>query len=330
MYNNTDKLKALALILVVFAHTNSPFSGFVFSFHMPIVLTISGFLAAKSISKQTSIVAQFRKGTLKYLVYLFVFLALSVIATQAKNVVLNRDSIGFAEVLYYFLHPQPSNANGYHFVLWYFFALIWSYSLLVILVSLVRTRRTELFVSVILLISGLGGLYSFDSFYFGLDIALVSIPYYFLGVLFYESLLFRRVRARLLAVSRYSLRSSIILIFLFFMLYTAYGDFHSYLHLDIGNVKSDYPLVSLIWCCFLFGILVYFSSGLIGQGSVLEVFSRGSIIVFTTHPYTNNFAYVALESLSVDIMFLHGLVSIFCIYVFAYFITSLHKRVSSS
>jgi len=68
--NNVDILRGFAILLVIIGHLNTPFTTFIFSFHMPLFFLISGFFQSKELSIH-SIFKNFRKTIIPYIILAF-------------------------------------------------------------------------------------------------------------------------------------------------------------------------------------------------------------------------------------------------------------------
>ena len=121
-----DFLKAIAILSVVMGHIASPFSSFIFSWHMPAFFVASGFLLGMR-DAQHAMISVFSKRDLFHLggYYLF-FGVLGITAAFFKNVALGRPILPLDESLLGLLYfMDMPHLHHYGFVLWFLPALFW-------------------------------------------------------------------------------------------------------------------------------------------------------------------------------------------------------------
>lgn len=121
-----DFLKAIAILSVVMGHIASPFSSFIFSWHMPAFFVASGFLLGMR-DAQHAMISVFSKRDLFHLggYYLF-FGVLGITAEFFKNVALGRPILPLDESLLGLLYfMDMPHLHHYGFVLWFLPALFW-------------------------------------------------------------------------------------------------------------------------------------------------------------------------------------------------------------
>ena len=121
-----DFLKAIAILSVVMGHIASPFSSFIFSWHMPAFFVASGFLLGMR-DAQHATTSVFSKKDLFHLggYYLF-FGVLGITAEFFKDVALGRPILPLGESLLGLLYfMDMPHLHHYGFVLWFLPALFW-------------------------------------------------------------------------------------------------------------------------------------------------------------------------------------------------------------
>jgi acyltransferase len=69
-FNWVDNVKGLAIILVVLGHIASPFSAFIYSFHMPLFFIVSGFFLNPTNELKSEIFRSFKRLFKPFFIYL--------------------------------------------------------------------------------------------------------------------------------------------------------------------------------------------------------------------------------------------------------------------
>ena len=267
-----DFLKAIAILSVVMGHIASPFSSFIFSWHMPAFFVASGFLLGMRDAQHTT-TSVFSKKDLFHLggYYLF-FGVLGITAEFFKDVALGRPILPLGESLLGLLYfMDMPHLHHYGFVLWFLPALFW---------GKIFTRGLFLYVgkSLLMLVA------SFLLFWIGLKLpmeiplgfgvreGLLSVPWCVTGgILFRLILVGGAVALLFLPVPRLNLAEYIVSVPPYNF---AYSSFAVFLILGLGNLVVNHIKIIQPTTAFL---------------------SRMSIYIMVLHVYTNNVATVIVH-----------------------------------
>ncbi len=122
-------LKAFGIVTVVLGHITTPFSEFIYSWHMPLFFMLSGFFIKSGVDLKTLIVKDWCRLMMPY----FIFAILALLITHVKQWGLNRGSLnwlGELSAIFYWMDYKHLK-NSYAYVLWFlptlFFAKILCY-----------------------------------------------------------------------------------------------------------------------------------------------------------------------------------------------------------
>ena len=119
-FNCVDNVKGLAIILVVLGHIASPFSTFIYSFHMPLFFIASGFFLNPTNELKSEIIRSFKRLFKPF----FIYLALGFIVEFLKRFYLDREQLKFEDFIGALIYMDYDRLIGtYAFVLWFLPAL---------------------------------------------------------------------------------------------------------------------------------------------------------------------------------------------------------------
>jgi len=175
--NWIDNLKAIGILAVILGHIASPFSTFIFSWHMPLFFIIAGFFIKYKISIKDFIFKDFKRLMIPY----FLFALVGLVVETIKRIALHRESLDYLHEIQgiFIWMDMPSLINTYAFVLWFLPALFFARVILVIIDKLAKNIFMQfLIVSILFSFSFLVQLP------FGIDNSLNAILFVFLGSIF--------------------------------------------------------------------------------------------------------------------------------------------------
>jgi len=177
--NWVDNLKAVGILAVILGHIASPFSTFIYSWHMPLFFILSGFFVKYEVSTKEFMVKDFKRLMIPY----FIFSVIGLFIEIVKRIVLHRESLDYLHEIQgiFIWMDMPSLINTYAFVLWFLPALFFARVILVIIDKLAKNIFMQfLIVSILFSFSFLVQLP------FGIDNSLNAILFVFLGSIFFR------------------------------------------------------------------------------------------------------------------------------------------------
>ncbi len=272
-----DQAKGIAILLVVLGHINSPFSTFIFTFHMPLFFFLGGIFINVSYTNDMYL----RKGARRLLAPFLIFGSLGLMATLAKNILLGRPLDAFGESLFGLLYwMDAQHMNHYGTVLWFLPAIFWGRTIVFICVKYLKVHPVILIglcVSLALVAS------RYITLPFGLDKGIVALPWIMFGYVFYQ------YRERWLSIDWLGVMPLMVLLFVLHN----YGDVN---RLDlatknIGNIFITLPytfsiIFLIIWSLYKWE--AFASKHQYRCADVMMEFGKDSMLVMVFHVYTNN------------------------------------------
>lgn len=269
-----DYLKSIGIVAVILGHIASPFSAFIFSWHMPLFFFIAGFFLNARLSLPDFI----RKDIVRLLLPYFVFALIGLGSEILKRYLLNRDSLDIGtEILGIFWHMDVTGLiNTYGFVLWFLPALFFARLSLYLILKI----HLYLQLGIVLLLFTL-------SFYleipFALDNAFNSLIFVFIGYYFFQSM-----KGNSEQVKKLIFLGSIVIISI-----TLY--FYHLPILDLANKVYGSPVINIAWAISIIILFIYTLKKIalpVGFNRVNAYWASNTMIIFIIHPYTNNIAYL--------------------------------------
>lgn len=128
--NYIDALKGLGIYLVILGHIANPFNTLIYAFHMPLFFFIAGFFIKYERPPLEFIKSEMRALLLPYLG----FMALALITTYAKCLLLSRPFSWEAQLKGALFYMDFAHLDNYGFILWFlpalFVARVFSYYVL--------------------------------------------------------------------------------------------------------------------------------------------------------------------------------------------------------
>lgn len=270
--NWIDNLKAIGILAVILGHIASPFSSFIYSWHMPLFFILAGFFINYKLSTKEFIKKDFKRFIIPY----FLFAIIGLVLETVKRIVLNREALDyFHEINGIFIWMDMSSLiNTYGFVLWFlptlFFARVFVF---VINKQIASVLMQFIIVLVLFLIS-----FSLN-LPFAIDNALNAILFIFLGSLFF----------RLYQENEILYILPLILIGLVFYIGVP--------TLDMASKTYENIFVNILYAISLIFILIVILKRLNFKSKLLTIWGSNTMLLFITHPYTNNIAHIFVEKL---------------------------------
>ena len=176
-----DVLKITGLFFVILGHIASPFSGFIYSWHMPFFFFLSGLFIAP-LSKLSQIKSRAIKDFKNLMIPFFIFSLLALLVESTKRLLLNRESMNyFYEIQGVLYHMDiESLSSHYGFVLWFLSALFFAK---IIVNFLMYIGKDNFFLVPILALSMFVLSFNVD-LPFSIDVALNAVFWLILGLLY--------------------------------------------------------------------------------------------------------------------------------------------------
>lgn len=276
-----DTLKAIGIIAIIVGHIDTPFSSFLFSWHVPLFFVLSGFFV-RSVSREDL----FPLKEIKRLGIPYLIAAMAAIGIETmKRLALGRDALNYGhEILgVLFFMDMHHLINTYAFVLWFLPSLLVAKWLAGILLSLFPQPFVPL-----VLATGLFFLGSYEGLPFGLSAAFQVVVW-----ILYGNLLWRNQTSRWLTLA------PVLLVIIWI--------FSGVPSTDVGgNSYSDK------WHCLGFAAAFVGTLVLIMRripfsrqwGRVSSWIGSSTMALMIVHPYTNNIADWLLRAIGVPYWFL--------------------------
>ncbi len=277
---SVNKVRGVAILLVVLGHIATPLTNLIYSFHIPLFFFLGGLFINTSYSFEIYARKSFKGLILPYLIFSFIGLIINLL----KNIILHRPFENFIQstsgLLWYM---DIEHLNHYGFVLWFLPALFWGRFIVYFMVKYLRINDMLLIVISILTASVTTNLPNLP---LGIDNALVALPWVGVGFCF------NRHRNKLLSFNRRTF--FIVVITLVVPVY-----FFGMQRLDlatknIGNVIATVPYTfAVIFIIILFFYrLTLLPIKLNFVDCALNLFGTYSLAILIAHPYTNNIAHL--------------------------------------
>lgn len=273
----------MAILLVVLGHINSPVGSFIYSFHIPQFF----FLAGLYIKTGYSGLEFLQKGLKRLIVPFLIFGALGILVTFVKNLLLGRSIESWGDTLAGWLYWADSmHMHHYGFVLWFLPALFWGRSFVFVAVKYLKLHAVLLLVMSVVV----SWLASQDVILpFGLDKALVALPWIAMGYVFFQ------YHERLLSFAWLG----IVVLGLVVALLVYLGGVQK---LDLATKHIGNPLLSIPYTLAVILLIVGllyrgFGNFLSNVSDGLRLFGKNTMLVMVLHVYTNNVADILINKL---------------------------------
>jgi fucose 4-O-acetylase-like acetyltransferase len=270
--NRIDNLKAIGILAVILGHMASPFSAFIFSWHMPLFFILAGFFIKYELSMKEFIIKDFKRLMLPY----FIFAFLGLVLETLKRIALHRENLDYLHEIQgiFIWMDMPSLINTYGFVLWFLPALFFGR---VILFLINKQIASALMQSVIILL--LFSVSFLINLPFGIDNALNAILFIFIGSLFF----------RFYQDGKMLYILPLVLVGLVF--YTGIPA------LDMATKSYGNVVINIFWAVSVVFIIITMLKKLDFKSKLLTTWGGNTMLLFIIHPYTNNIAHIVVEKL---------------------------------
>lgn len=268
-----EKLKLIGILAVVLGHMNSPFSRFIYTWHMPLFYCIAGFFIKPFFS-----VENVKKDFIRLMIPYFIFSSIGIILESLKRFLLKREMLDYIEEIkgVFVWMDMESLKNTYAFVLWFLPALFLAKLVVTLILHTCKSVFTQI---IIITICFLG------SFYIDLplavDNAFNAIIFVFIGSLFFRN---QEVCNKFL----YAMPLVVVIMIIF-------GGMP---YLDVASKSYSNIFLNLIWSFAIIGTLIFGLKRIHFSSNLMRIWSANTMILFIIHPYTNNISYVVLSKLN--------------------------------
>jgi fucose 4-O-acetylase-like acetyltransferase len=284
-YDWLDIAKAIGIFLIVFSHLaiSKYTADFLWTFHVPLFFFISGFLFKPT----TNEVFLTRLKSRLVLPYIYIYL-LNVLLVILINQDFNIDSIIDRVIgLFWGTHAYPHFVNG---ALWFLPGLI-----TIELIYFFLIRKSILFYLPLLALSIFFYTQGYLNLFFSIDLALLGLNYYILGILVRKFNLIDKLKMKPVMI---------VLIFIMSLLAT-------FKFADWGNVwyGGKFYLTSLTGG--IMGIMMTISLALLLENylkfSFITFISSNTLFIFCFHKFSNAFVGSMIGKSFIDIPLLNSL-----------------------
>ncbi len=257
-----DVMKAILIILVVMGHSNSPWTTYIYLFHMPAFFILSGYTyRGGSVGEylRKKFVTIIIPALIINLIYIAFYSLMQGIGKY--EIIASGEQVGFMErVKGLFLWWAAPDFGG---ATWFLLVLFWIDCIAVIMEFVLRKIGKEKFLCICLLITGIGGylltVYAVSLPYY-LDLAMLGCFYYGCGILIQKT--------ALLSYIDYKVMLPFCIISMMF-----FGRFYFY-----GEISMNWPTRSFstpfiqLWSCFASVYVVWWVAGLIDISKINSIF----------------------------------------------------------
>ncbi len=281
-----DNIKLIGILAVILGHMNSPFSSFIFSWHMPLFFMISGFFLKLDQPVRDFIKKDFHRLMIPYLI----FALLGLIVEILKRFVLHRDTLSMTQSLKgIFIEMNFEGLQThYGFVLWFlptlFLARLLIYSLYL--------RQQSHFLSVLVVV-GMFALSFWLRLPFAIDHAMNAVLWVWLGyVLFpqYQKQVSVPITAGIVGVV------------------IAYVFFQGIPSLNMAEQYYENIPLNIIFALGMITSMVFTVKNF--HRVWMKDWSAQTMLLLVFHPYTNNAAHLIVDQFAADLWILKFLLSL--------------------
>tara|TARA_B100002019_G_scaffold137251_1_gene118259 strand:+ start:26316 stop:27251 length:936 start_codon:yes stop_codon:yes gene_type:complete len=288
--NWVDKLKTLGILSVILGHIDSPLNAFIFSWHMPLFFFLSGFFIDIKKSINDFAVSNFNRLMIPY----FIFSILALIIEPFKRILLGRENIDVLNELIgiFFFMDYPHLINTYGFVLWFLPTLFFGRLIVFVVINKINSSIIQISIVSMLFYTS----FSLDLI-FGIDNALNSILFIYLGYLYYSKLQNEK---------RLSM-----LIFVFFGIIILYGI--PPLNMSLKNFDSIF--INIIYSVSFILLLITLTKVINIKSKLILMWGTNTMLLFIVHPYTNNMAHLIVSYLETGGWSLKFIISVLLLHI---------------
>lgn len=294
--NWVSVLKGIGILVVVWGHMATPLTPFIFSWHIPFFVFISGFFI-----KEDNFLNNFKKDAKRLLLPFIVFSLFPLVIIEPLKRLLFPDypfilrNINYwEEIKGILLWMDINHLHHYGFVLWFLPALFWARSFLF---GLKKVIKIDVLIFLITIVGYLIVVNKQWILPFGIDKALLFMPWIFLGNIF-----FRKFKDS--SYLKYFLPISIILICF------KIPEINLGLKLVSNSVYGFiYSIVLILACVYVSKLLTTLKIS-----NVFKIMGENSMLLLIIHPYVNNASYILTQAIHLSWIF-ELLVSVILLFV---------------
>lgn len=281
-------LKAIGILAVILGHIASPFSSFIFSWHMPLFFMIAGFFIKFELPFRTFAVKNFNRLMIPYFIFAFIGLGAEIL----KRMALHRENLNYIDEIKGILVGMDMNAliHHYGFVLWFLPALFFAK---MILYGIQKITTNILFS--LMLISIFFGISFYVDLPFAIDNAFNASFWIFIGYIFFNF------------YQEYKL------LYILPLLIIPIGMIFGIPTLDMASKSYSNIAVNIIWVISVIYSLIAVLKKLNCSKNTAKLFTLwggNTMLLFILHPYTNNIAHIMVEKLHFGDWYLNVLISL--------------------
>jgi len=275
-----DNVKGLTIFAVVLGHIATPFTDFIFSWHVPAFFFLSGFF----INFERPMKESIKKESRRLFVPFFIFGILGLIAEIIKRNLFPgfefvfQDFSVVKEIQGLFFWMDFTHMHQYGFILWFLAALFWGKLILQFLLKFIKNKIAIGIICLIIFFALANRGFIFP---FSIDKGLLSLAWMFGGYFYYNYFIKGKKESRM------DLYAIIFAIGVFFTF--------SLPSIDIASKIVQTPLISLLYSfsiIFLITIIFKNFGDKYLNNSFLENWGKNSLNILVMHPYTNNVGYI--------------------------------------
>lgn len=271
-----DYLKTIGILAVILGHTASPLGDFIYSWHMPLFFMLAGFFIKTDIPMRSFI----EKDAKRLLIPYFIFAIFGVLIEAIKRVALNREGLDYLNEAFgvFLWMDMGSLSNTYALVLWFLPVLFFA-RLIVYLVHEQIHKGLRPFIMLTMFYASF-----LVDLPFGVDNALNSVLFVYIGFLYYKN--YKKAR------NWFILLSIVVGGYCLF--------FQSLPSLDLATKTYGLVYMNVLWACSFFVLLAFIFQVIKLPMALIKLnrfWAQNTMIIFIIHPYTNNFAYIFNEKL---------------------------------
>lgn len=290
-------LRGFGILAVVLGHIATPLTPFIFSWHMPLFVFISGFFI-----KNDNFVNSIFRDAKRLLFPFFVFSLFPLVVIEPlKRLLFPNYSFILKNINYWeeikgiFLWMDIGHLHHYGFVLWFLPALFWARALLFLIKRYIKTDFLLLVFSIVCFFVSVNQKWILP---FALDKAFLFMPWITIGYLFFNK--FR---------DSFSLK--------YFVLLALVLCFIKVPEINLSLNTFENAKYCLIYSIVLILSFVYLlkKSDNTGTNKFLTVLGDNSMLILIAHPYTNNFAYIVAGKY----WLIEFIISLFCLFIIIWF-----------
>jgi acyltransferase len=289
-----DWLKFIGILAVILGHTASPFSVFIFSWHMPLFFFLSGFFIKKDEFFGHYVVIQAKRLLIPYFLFSLIGLAVGI----TKNVLLHRPPLNLLfELKGIFLSmDMTSLMNHYGFVLWFLPSLFWARIIVFVLQKYIQNTIFQMVCVGLLFVLSLT-----VDMPFALGTGLNAVLWVYAG-----SVVFPLIQS----ISKHVGVGMILLL-------GGMASFFSIPMLNMATLSYSRVIANLMWAGLCIAVLMFLCQYIAThvQSNYVAWWAKSTFFLFVVHPYTNNFGYLVGGHMGVQYWYVTLILSLLLLWI---------------